>query len=73
MGVSLDKLGTRLAMVIRGPTSCNAVRRVQDSLGQRYPGLFSRVAPPSPVEMVGDAAGLAKELDPARKLFGATK
>ena len=67
IGDSLAKLGVERAMVVCGPTilaSCNVVQRVQDALGQRYVGLYSSVAPHSPVETVQEAVALAKEMQP---------
>ena len=67
IGDSLAKLGVERAMVVCGPTilaSCNVVQRVQDALGQRYVGLYSGVAPHSPVETVQEAVALAKEMQP---------
>ena len=49
----LDRLGGTRAMVVCGPSileKSDVVRRVQDALGDRCVGLFSGVAPHSPVQ-----------------------
>ncbi len=63
----LDRLGGTRAMVICGPSileKSNVVTRVQDSLGGRFAGLFSGVAPHSPVHTLDEAMELAAELKP---------
>ena len=42
----------------------DVVRRVQDALGERCAGLFSGVAPHSPVEVLEEAAGVARDMQP---------
>ena len=67
IGDSLDKPNAKRAMVVCGPTilrNCDVVQRVQEALGSRCVGLFSGVAPHSPVEMVQEAVALARELQP---------
>lgn len=67
IGDSLDKLGAERAMLVCGPTilsKSDVVQRVQDALGERSVGLFSQVAPHSPVEVLQDAVALARELEP---------
>ena len=63
----LDRLGANRAMVICGPSileGADVVQRVQSALGQRCAGLFSGVAPHSPVEVLRRAVDAARELDP---------
>ncbi len=63
----LDRLGGTRAMLICGPSileKSDVVRRVQDSLVERCVGLFSGVAPHSPVETLDEAMRLAKEVKP---------
>jgi len=64
---SLDKLCITRAMLVCGPTllcKSDVVQRVQNALGERCIGLFSRVAPHSPVEVLQEAVALARELNP---------
>ena len=63
----VDSLGAGRAMITCGPTilaSCNVVPRVQEALGSRCVGVYSGVAPHSPVESVEKGAEVAKELQP---------
>lgn len=67
MGESLDRLGARRAMVVCGPSileGSDVVQRVQHALGARCAGLFSGVAPHSPVEVLRNAVAAAKDLQP---------
>ena len=67
MAVSLDRLGVSRALVVCGPTilkHADVVQRVQHALGDRCIGLYSGVAPHSPVEMLEEAAAMARELQP---------
>ena len=64
---TVDALGPGRAMITCGPTilaSCNVVPRVQEALGSRCVGVYSGVAPHSPVESVEKGAEVAKELQP---------
>ena len=61
----LDRLGGTRAMVVCGPSileKSDVVRRVQDALGDRCVGLFSGVAPHSPVHTLDEAMRLASEI-----------
>ena len=63
----LDSAGGSRAMVVCGPSilkGSNVVQRVRDSLGGRCVGLFSGVAPHSPVPTLNEAYELARELQP---------
>ncbi len=63
----LDRAGATRAMVICGPSileKSDVVRRVQAALGDRYVGLFSGVAPHSPVHTLDEAMRLADEIKP---------
>ncbi len=63
----VDSLGGGRAMITCGPTilsSCDVVPRVQDALGSRYVGVYSGVAPHSPVETVEAGAAMAQETRP---------
>ena len=64
---TVDALGPGRAMITCGPTilaSCNVVPRVQEALGSRCVGVYSGVAPHSPVETVEQGVAMAKELQP---------
>ena len=64
---SLTKLGVSRALVVCGPTilsKSNVVDRVQDALGNFSIGLFSEVAPHSPVEIVSKAVEIATDVQP---------
>ena len=64
----LDRLGSTRAMVVCGPSileQSNVVQRVLDALGDRCVGLFSGVAPHSPVHTLDEAMRLAKDSTPA--------
>ena len=64
---SLDGLGVKRALVVCGPTileKSNVVQRVRESLGGYCAGLFSGVAPHSPIEVVQRAVEAAAELSP---------
>ncbi len=66
-GDILDKLGVKRVMVVCGPNileKSNVVQRVQDAMGERCIGIFSKVAPHTPVEVVQEGVKLAKELQP---------
>ena len=63
----LDRLGSTRAMVVCGPSileQSNVVQRVLDGLGDRCVGLFSGVAPHSPVHTLDEAMRLAKDSKP---------
>jgi len=63
----LEGLGTKRAMVICGPSileGADVVQRVQSALGTRYAGLFSGVAPHSPVEVLRQAVEAVREVGP---------
>lgn len=63
----LSRLGGTRAMVICGPSileKSDVVKRVQDALGDRCVGLFSGVAPHSPVHTLDEAIRLASDLKP---------
>ena len=63
----VDSLGAGRVMITCGPTilaSCNVVPRVQEALGSRCVGVYSGVAPHSPVETVEQGVEMAKELQP---------
>ena len=63
----LGRLGGTRAMVVCGPSileKSDVVRRVQDALGDRCVGLFSGVAPHSPVHTLDEAIRLASEIKP---------
>ncbi len=63
----LDRAGVSRAMVVCGPSileKSDVVQRVQAALGDRYLGLFSGVAPHSPVHTLGEAMRLAERLKP---------
>ena len=60
----LNRAGASRAMVLCGPSilsHSNVVPRVQESLGDRCVGLFSGVAPHSPVATLDAAVALARE------------
>ena len=64
---SLDQVGAARAMVVCGPSilrGSDVVQRVQDALGERCAGLFSGVAPHSPVEVLDEAMAVARDLQP---------
>jgi len=63
----LGRFGGTRAMVVCGPSileKSDVVRRVQDALGDRCVGLFSGVAPHSPVHTLDEAIRLASEIKP---------
>ena len=63
----LARAGGSRAMVVCGPSileGANVVQRVQESLGERCVGLFSGVAPHSPVSTLEEAVRLAEETRP---------
>jgi alcohol dehydrogenase len=63
----LERLGGTRAMVVCGPSileKSDVVRRVQDALGDRAVGLYSGVAPHSPVHTLDEAMRLADDLKP---------
>ena len=63
----VDGLGASRAMITCGPTilsACDVVPRVQKTLGSRYVGTYSGVAPHSPVETVEAGAAMAQETQP---------
>mgnify|MGYP003322249149 CR=1 FL=1 len=67
IGDVLDRLGAARAMVVCGPSILSysdVVQRVQQALGARVAGLFSGIAPHSPVEVLHEAVHMAKELEP---------
>ena len=64
---TLAKLGVNRALVVCGPTilsKSNVVDRVQSALGDLSVGLFSEVAPHSPIEVVEKAVGVASDVQP---------
>ena len=67
MADSLERLGVSRALVVCGPTilkHADVVQRVRRALGDRCIGLYSGVAPHSPVEMLEEAVAMARELQP---------
>ncbi len=67
LGTVVDGLGARRAMVVCGPNilaHSNVVQRAQEALGVRAVGLFSGIAPHSPVEVLQEAVSAARELEP---------
>ena len=63
----LDRAGVKRAMVVCGPSileKSNVVDRVKAALGERWVGLFSGVAPHSPVHTVDEAMRLAADFRP---------
>ncbi len=63
----VDGLGASRAMITCGPTilsACDVVPRVQETLGSRYVGTYSGVAPHSPVQTVEAGAAMAQETQP---------
>ncbi len=63
----LDRAGVTRAMVVCGPSileKSDVVQRVQTALGDRCVGLFSGVAPHSPVHTLDEAMRLAGDLKP---------
>ena len=63
----LDRAGVSRAMVVCGPSileKSDVVQRVQAALGDRCLGLFSGVAPHSPVHTLDEAMRLAERLKP---------
>lgn len=63
----LDRAGATKAMVVCGPSileKSDVVQRVQSALGDRFAGLFSGVAPHSPVHTLDEAMRLAGDLTP---------
>lgn len=64
---AMRRAGATRAMVVCGPSireGSNVVQRVQEALGGQYAGLFSGVAPHSPVETLHEAIRIAGELRP---------
>ena len=67
IGSVLDRLKAARALVVCGPSilaHSDVVQRVQQALGDRAAGLFSDVAPHSPVDVLYEAVHMAKELEP---------
>ena len=67
IGESLDRLGVSRAMVLCGPSileGSDVVQRVQAALGERCAGVFSGVAPHSPVEVLRQAVDAARDVNP---------
>ena len=67
LGGILDGMGCGRAMVVCGPSilaHSNVVQRVQEALGARSAGLFSGIAPHSPVEVLHQAVDMAREMEP---------
>jgi alcohol dehydrogenase class IV len=63
----LDRLGATRAMVTCGPSileKSDVIQRVQAALGDRFVGLFSGVAPHSPVHTLDEAMLLASDVKP---------
>ena len=64
---ALVNFGVSRALVVCGPTilsKSNVVDRVQSALGDLSVGLFSEVAPHSPIEVVEKAVGVASDVQP---------
>ena len=60
----LERAGATRAMVLGGPSILNqrdVVPRVREASGDRFAGLYSELAPHSPVATLDAAVGLAKE------------
>lgn len=67
IGERLDKLGVRRVMLVCDPNvreKSNVVTRVQEAIGDRCVGIFSKVAPHVPVEEVQEAVAMAQEVRP---------
>ena len=67
---SLDGLGVNRALVVCGPTileKSNVVQRVQEALGDYCAGLFSGVAPHSPIEVGGRGGRRAESRLPGER------
>ena len=67
LGHTLDRLSARTAMIVCGPSilrSSDVIRRVQETLGKRYVGLFAGVAPHAPVPTLEEAVAIARDLGP---------
>ena len=63
----LDRAGVTRAMVLCGPSileKSDVVQRVRTALGDRFAGLFSGVAPHSPVHTLDEAMRVAGDLKP---------
>ena len=63
----LDRAGIKRAMVVCGPSileKSDVVQRVRTALGDRFAGLFSGVAPHSPVHTLDEAMRVAGDLKP---------
>ena len=63
----VDRLGGTRVMAVCGPSileKSDVVTRVQAALGDRWVGLFSGVAPHSPVDTLDEAIRLAHDLKP---------
>ena len=63
----VDRLGGARVMLVCGPSileKSNVIARVQSALGDRCVGLFSGVAPHSPVHTLDEAMRLAHDLKP---------
>ena len=63
----LDRAGVTRAMVVCGPSileKSDVIQRVQTALGDRCVGIFSGVAPHSPVHTLDEAMRLAGDLKP---------
>ena len=63
----VDRLGGARVMLVCGPSileKSNVITRVQSALGDRCVGLFSGVAPHSPVHTLDEAMRLAHDLKP---------
>ncbi len=63
----LERAGVTRAMVVCGPSilaHSDVVPRVQEALGSRFAGLYSGVAPHSPVATLDAAVALAREEGP---------
>ena len=63
----LNRAGVNRAMVVCGPSileKSDVVQRVKTALGDRCVGLFSGVAPHTPVHTLDEAMRLARELKP---------
>ena len=67
IGGVLDRLKAARALVVCRPSilaHSDVVQRVQQALGDRAAGLFTGVAPHSPVDVLYEAVHMAKELEP---------
>ena len=67
IGAAMSRVGASRALVVCGPTilrHSDVVQRVQEALGNQCVGLFSGVAPHSPVSVLEEAVAVARGLEP---------